>query len=912
MAGTSVSVTSATTITATAPAATSAQTVDVTVTTPAGTSATGVNDQFAYGAPTVTKVAPDASGLSGAAVTITGTGFVPGATVKFGSVAGTSVSVTSATTITATAPAVTSGQTVDVTVTTPAGTSATGVNDLFAYGAPTVTKVAPDASGLSGAAVTITGTGFVPGATVEFGSVAGTSVTVTSATTITATAPAATSAHTVHVTVTTPAGTSATSVNDQFAYGAPTVTKVAPDASGLSGASVTITGTGFVPGATVRFGSVAGTSVSVTSATTITATAPAATSAQTVDVTVTTPAGTSATGVNDQFAYGAPTVSKVAPDASGLSGAAVTITGTGFVPGATVKFGSVAGTSVTVTSATTITATAPGATSAHTVHVTVTTPAGTSATSVNDQFAYGAPTVTTVAPNASGLSGGSATITGTGFVPGATVNFGSAAATNVTVTSATTITATAPAVTGAQQVNITVTTPAGTSNGQPFQYEPVPTVTGVSPNAGPLGGTNVTIIGTGFFSDATVKFGTAAATNVKLVSSTTITATAPAVTSGQQIDVTVHQAGGTSPTGSSDLFRYEPVPTVTNVSPSAVGLSGGSVTITGTGFFAGPNLKVSFGSQAGTNVQVTSATTITATAPSVSSAQTVDVTVHTDGGTSATTSADLLAYGSPAVKGLSPNAGPVAAGQTVTLTGQQLTAGAKVKFCASSGRPCATVAATLKSTSTSRTQQLTAVTPASPLASPGTGVVNVSVTTAAGASGTGGLQQQYAYGPPTISSFSPTTAPAGSTVTVTGANFVIGATAQLISNGGAATTTSATVVNSTTIKLAIPEGYTAVSKIKITTPARSATSTGGFTPDLAITAFSPASGTAGTMVTITGIGFNGGSVVKFNRTIATSVTHVSSTELRAKVPVGTTSGPLSATNSSAPAGTTESAQPRSQ
>ena len=65
------------------------------------------------------------------------------------------------------------------------------------------------------------------------------------------------------------------------------------------------------------------------------------------------------------------------------------------------------------------------------------------------------------------------------------------------------------------------------SNG--FTYVVPPTVTSVSPNNGSTsGGTAVTITGTNFVSGATVTFGCAAATNVVVVSSTSITATTPA------------------------------------------------------------------------------------------------------------------------------------------------------------------------------------------------------------------------------------------------------------------------------------------------------------------------------------------------------------------------------------------------
>lgn len=81
-------------------------------------------------APQVTAIAPD-SGTSGTAVAITGSGFTSGATVKFGSTAATSVTLVSPGLIVAVAP--TGTGTVDITVTTSAGTSATGGADQFTY-----------------------------------------------------------------------------------------------------------------------------------------------------------------------------------------------------------------------------------------------------------------------------------------------------------------------------------------------------------------------------------------------------------------------------------------------------------------------------------------------------------------------------------------------------------------------------------------------------------------------------------------------------------------------------------------------------------------------------------------------------------------------------------------------------------
>ena len=85
---------------------------------------------------------------------------------------------------------------------------------------------------------------------------------------------------------------------------APAVTGISP-ASGpqAGGTSVTITGTGLTGATTVYFGTVAATGFTVNSATQITATAPAAASAGTVNVTVTTQGGTSPAGTASQYAY---------------------------------------------------------------------------------------------------------------------------------------------------------------------------------------------------------------------------------------------------------------------------------------------------------------------------------------------------------------------------------------------------------------------------------------------------------------------------------------------------------------------------------------------------------------------------------------------------------------------------------
>ena len=84
-------------------------------------------------APAVSKLAPKSGpAAGGSAVAVTGSHFAAGATVSFGGIPATGVSVTSSTSLTAISPAGAAG-TVDVTVTTAAGTSALTKKDHFKY-----------------------------------------------------------------------------------------------------------------------------------------------------------------------------------------------------------------------------------------------------------------------------------------------------------------------------------------------------------------------------------------------------------------------------------------------------------------------------------------------------------------------------------------------------------------------------------------------------------------------------------------------------------------------------------------------------------------------------------------------------------------------------------------------------------
>ncbi|WDQ35456.1 IPT/TIG domain-containing protein [Paenibacillus marchantiae] len=513
-------------------------------------------------APTITSMSPASGPTSGGTtVTLTGTNLTGATAVKFGATAAASYTVNSATSITATAPAGSLG-TVDVTVTTSGGTSATSAVDQYTYmsmAAPTIVGLSPISGPTSGGTtVTLTGTNLTGATAVKFGATSA-SYTVNSATSITAIAPAG-SAGTIDVTVMTSGGTSATSAADQYTYLAePTITSMSPTSGPTSGGTiVTLTGTNLTDATAVKFGATAAASYTVNSATQITATAPVG-SAGTVDVTVTTSGGTSATSAADQYTYLAePTITNMSPTSGPTSGGTiVTLTGTNLTRTTGVTFGGRAATSYTVNSAMQIMATAPAG-SAGTVNIVVTTPGGTATLMGGYTYFMAEPTITSVSPTSGPTSGGMiVTLTGTNLTDATAVKFGATAA-SYTVNSATQITAIAPAG-SAGTIDVTVTTPGGTSAtsaADQYTYHAEPTITNMSPTSGPtFGGTIVTLTGTNLTDATAVKFGATAA-SYTVNSATQITAIAPAGSAGT-VDVTVTTPGGTSVTsGVAQFTRF--------------------------------------------------------------------------------------------------------------------------------------------------------------------------------------------------------------------------------------------------------------------------------------------------------------------------------------------------------------------
>ena len=110
---------------------------------------------------------------------------------------------------------------------------------------------------------------------------------------------------------------------------------------------------------------------------------------------------------------------------------------------------------------------------------------------------------------------------------------------------------------------------------------------------------------------------------------------------------------------------------------------------------------------------------------------------------------------------------------------------------------------------------------------------------------------------PTISSFTPASGGTGTVVTITGANFT-GTTAVSFGSTPAGWFT----VNSDT-SISADAGNNATGAISVTKPGGTATTSSSFNPLPTISSFTPTSGGAGTVVTITGTNFTGATAVKF-------------------------------------------------
>ena len=347
--------------------------------------------------------------------------------------------------------------------------------------------------------------------------------------------------------------------------------------------------------------------------------------------------------------------------------------------------------------------------------------------------AWGAacPQIADVNPFSGPTSGGTViTITGTHLAEVTEVTIGGAAATEVVVVDATTVTAVTPAGVSGPKV-VAVRSPSGTAelvNG--FTYlvgsGSPPTIATVNPPQGPLsGGTIVLISGSEFVAPASVLFGGVPAESVSVIGPTSLNAVVPEGSTGGPVEVSVTTPYGTATLGEG--YFYNAAPVITSVLPSSGPYTGGTILeIAGQGFLGAE--KVRFGGSTEVyNLQVVSNTLIRVVTPSYAQ-DTVDVSVVTPWGTGTAPSAYSF-VAPPVISSVTPSSGSALGGTLLSIVGSKFTGATGVTV----GGALATSVAVLSDT------ELRVVAP------PGVaGAAQDVVVTAPG--GTATLASAYTYG----------------------------------------------------------------------------------------------------------------------------------------------------------------------
>jgi hypothetical protein len=344
--------------------------------------------------------------------------------------------------------------------------------------------------------------------------------------------------------------------------------------------------------------------------------------------------------------------------------------------------------------------------------------------------------------------------------------------------------------------NIVLTTPWGTSTWPGFTYKPstTPYITAVVPSSGPPG-TAITISGYNLGGVGSVSIGNVAATSFSVTSPTSITAV---VGLGYNSAISFSGPGNIADGNAKFTIVESSAPVITSFTPTSA-TPGTTVTITGTSLTGTSAVK--FGGVTASSFVVVSSTRLTAI---VGAGASGSVSVDAYGGTGALGGFTYVPVPAPTITAISPAS--AATGATVTITGTNFTGVTTVSF---GGTPAASFSVASPTT-------ISAVVGAGASG-------NVTVTTFA----TSVTLAGFTYiSSPYISYFTPSSAIAGNTVTITGGNFT-GTSA--VSFGGTAAT-SFTVVSPNSITAVVGSGSDGA--VSVTNSSGSGTKTGFiyFTP----------------------------------------------------------------------------------
>lgn len=590
---------------------------------------------------------------------------------------------------------------------------------------PSLSSITPTGGPLSGStAVTLTGNGFSSGMLISIGGIACSPVTVTSTTTATCNTGTSFTAGARNVTVTRNDGESATLFGGYTYRPAPTVASILPIRGSTVGSDlITISGTGFLSGATVSVGpypcavqSVAGDGTSLTCLT-----GSSGGTVITAAATVTNP--DTQVGSGGSYTYNRPPNPTSVDIIGGPTGGGTTIviTGTDFTdPVDRVQINGV-NCALTGTDTTTSIQCITGDNSvagAGTYDVVVRNATTLLEGTLSNGFTYqDAPNATGVSPNGwTPASTRLVTITGSGFDVNddMTVTFTDSGAGTVSCTGLTNFNPTSfqcTLQTGAALGAATITVRNNTGGAQAdttpvaFTFRNPPTITTVATINGPnntvagalSGGTILQIDGSDFLLTPTLPTIEVDGEPCNIVSSplpavapttTRIFCSTPARATPGTVDVTLEN-NDTQIDTATGAFTYQNAPSITSVSPN-----GGDpttpalITIDGDNFDVSNSATVEIGSgNSCTGVTVSDANTITCTPPAGTNGQIRDVIVtNLDGSRQTTTASSAYTYQLPPnIVSVSPDAGPLTSAGTLVITGTSFRANATVTV---GGNPC--------------------------------------------------------------------------------------------------------------------------------------------------------------------------------------------------------------------------------
>jgi len=677
--------------------------------------------------------------------------------------------------------------------------------------------------------------------------------------------------------------------------------------AGQSPFTITVTGSNFVNGSVVRW-NLQARSTSYVDSTQLRADILASDIAVSVPVSVTVESPGPGGGISVALPFTinavnpVPTLVSLNPSSATVGGAdfILTVTGTNFAAGTVVRWNNVAR-PTTVVDPLTLRADIPAAdiAAAGTATVTVFSPTPGGGTSNPSTFTITylapVPTVTSISPSSGTAGAGNfqIVVTGTNFTTDSKVRWNGLDR-NTTFVSSTemrgAINAADVAAVGSASVTVYNAPPGGgTSANAIFTINnPLPTITGLTPNSALVGASAVVLTVNGaYFVNGSVVTWNGANLTTTYSSATQLRATIPAVnltTAGMFNIAVVNVPTGGGISNAEPFFVGNQVPTVSSISPTTRIQNGAAFTLTvnGTKFFSGSVVR--WGGQ-GRPTTLVSSTQLTAAIPATDLANVgpVSITVYnpeTGGGAS---NAQTLNINNPVpvISSLSP-AGATAGepGLTLTVSGSNFVTGSKVRWNG-----------TDRLTSFVSGTQLRATILPADLAS----AASVNVTVFNPTPG-GGLSPAQTFvvsnSGPVISSLTPSSIGAGSagfTLSVKGSGFV--STSKVRWNGADIATkfASTTELTGTVVAAAIPQPGTASVTVYTAGPGGGTSTPARFTigsPVAITTGLSPntaLAGGAGFTLTVNGSRFISTSKVLWN-SVEKTTRFISNSQLTATIP----------------------------